>query len=132
MEVGCPWQGPGRAHRERLRASQAVPLAIFIVVAVIFGTPSRYDRQEAVAQPPSPAHARVICAVHRKRRIFAAVSDPTRAGESRSLPPDCPPKPPPRARDAFRATRDSTSRMRKPETVRLGCVDCHGGNPTHA
>ena len=38
---------------QRLRASQALPLAILIVLAVFLGTPSRHDHQEAMAQPPT-------------------------------------------------------------------------------
>ena len=72
----------------RLRASQALPLAILILVAVLFGTPSRHDRQEAMAQSPPLIPPRPVRASRRARTVIRAVSDPGRARKSRSFPAD--------------------------------------------
>jgi len=48
-----------RSHTSpRLRAGHALLLAILMLAAILFGTPGRHDRQEAMAQAPAMPPAR--------------------------------------------------------------------------
>jgi len=110
------------AASRRLRAGHALPLAILIVAGVLLGTPGRDDRQVARAQMPP----------HPPTRLARGVTEPFPVPEEL------------RGTDLSRQSADEAAQKSagclschqgqndphgKPETLRLGCVDCHGGNP---
>ncbi len=114
----------------RLRATHALPLATFMLLAVLFGTPGRHDGGAARAQSAGGAQA-------------PGASTPTRqpASEPFPVPEEL------RGLDLSRQTPEAAAAKSagcvachqgqhdphsKPETLRLGCVDCHGGNPQAA
>ena len=108
----------------RLQACQALPLAIVIFVAALFGAPSRYDRQEAMAQAP--------------RRITQAAAGPNPASVPYPITPglanldlsrQTPNAAAAKSAGCLSCHKGQHEPHGKPETVRLGCVDCHGGNP---
>jgi hypothetical protein len=105
----------------RLCASHALPLAILMIGCVLLGTPGLRNQQVATAQtPPRP---------------------PTRL--ARGLPEPFPVPEELRGTNLSRQSAEEADRKSagclschqgqkdphcKPETVRLGCVDCHGGD----
>ncbi len=119
--------GPGSDQdaSRRLPAGRALLLAIFIVGAVLLGTPDRRDARQAYAQAP-------------------AVATPVRQPTVRAVPSPYPVPPELKGIDLSRQSTEMAAAKSvgcigchrgqpephgKPETVRLGCVDCHGGNP---
>ena len=114
---------------QRLRASQALPLAVFIVLAVFFGTPGRHDHQEAKAQPPTqippprplrsqPDQGRRPCRFRCRARSRISTYRGRQKGEVAAKSAGC-----------LSCHKGQHEPHGKPETVRLGCIDCHGGNP---
>jgi hypothetical protein len=114
----------------RLRAGPALTLVILTMGCIFFGLPDPQDRQAARAQtPPFP------------------VRRPARAGATRAPAASIVPVPVPDELQSIDLSRQSAAAAAaksascllchrgqhdphgKPDTVRLGCVDCHGGNP---
>ena len=116
------------AASPRLRATHALPLATLILLAVLFGTPGRDDGQVVRAQSPaSPARPPAVAAASRRPlqrrsrypKSFAGSTcrgRPTEAAAAKSA-------------GCITCHQGQHDPHGKPETVRLGCVDCHGGNP---
>ncbi len=115
----------------RLRASRALPLAILMIVGVVLGTPARDDRQVARAQgPPRPQlppgqNARVGAPAY---NAFPVPEHLQGVDLSRQSAQDAAAK----SAGCLSCHHDQHDPHFKPETVRLGCVDCHGGNAAAA
>ena len=125
-----PKFGPGASPR--LRATYALPLAMLILMAILFGTPGRNDGPVARAQTPLGFAQTTPASSHRIRNP---------RNEAFPVPEEL------RGLDISRQTLQAAAAKSdgcitchqgqhdphfKPETVRLGCVDCHGGNPQAA
>ncbi len=117
----------GSGASPNLRATRALPLASLILLGILFGTPVRDDRQVARAQSP----ARPTSAPSSAGPMHARASEPFPVPEEL------------RGLDLSRQTAEAAASKSagcischhgqhdphmKPETLRLGCVDCHGGN----
>ena len=114
------------ATSPRLRASQALALAVLIMAAVLFGTPGRRDGHEAMAQAPPMSPPSTRPATPRSTVPFPVPPELQGIDLSRQTAEEA------AARSAGCVTchRGQHEPHGKPETVRLGCVDCHGGDPT--
>ncbi len=110
-----------------LQASQALPLAILILVAALFGTPSRRDRQEAMAQS-LPLPPRVTQPAARPGPTSVPFPIPPGLAD-RDLSRQTPSEAAVRSQGCIDCHKGQHEPHGKPETVRLGCVDCHGGDP---
>ena len=113
---------------QRLRASQALSLAILVLSAVFFGTPSRYDRQEAKAQPPPltpPRPSRQPTGPGPATVPFPMPAELANLDLSRQTHGEAAAK----SVGCLSCHKGQHEPHGKPETVRLGCIDCHGGNP---
>ena len=104
----------------RLRATKALPLAILVLAAVLFGTPGRRDSRQAMAQSPP-----MTPLVSRPALPFPVPSELVGIDLSRQTADVALSK----SAGCVRCHREQHEPHFKPETVRLGCVDCHGGNP---
>jgi hypothetical protein len=91
-------------------------LAIFFIGAVIFAMPDRRDRPEAMAQAPPPRGAPVPFPVPVELEGVDLSRQTAEAAFAKSA-------------GCLSCHRGQHEPHGKPETVRLGCVDCHGGNP---
>ncbi len=107
----------------RLRASQALPLAILIMAAVLFGTPGSRDHRQAMAQTPTtptlPARPAAQPAPFPVPPELAGIDLSRQTAEAAFA----------KSAGCLSCHRGQHEPHFKPETVRLGCVDCHGGNP---
>jgi hypothetical protein len=115
----------------QLRAFHALPLATLILLAILFGTPVRDDRQVARAQSPAaPVHALAAQPENRTRidEPFPAPEEIRGLDLSRQTPEAAAAK----SAGCITCHQGQHDPHSKPETVRLGCVDCHGGNPQAA
>ena len=112
----------------RLRATHALPLAGIILLVVFFGTPGRDDSQVARAQapviPPRPQ-----AAAPPSRAAGPAVAYPVPAElRGRDLSQQTTEAAGAKSAGCITCHRGQHDPHFKPETVRLGCVDCHGGD----
>ena len=111
--------------------TRALPLAIVILVVVFCGTPSRDDRQVARAQSPSSPTLPPRAAFAQRPATQEAfpVPEPLRGIDlSRQSAQDAAGK----SGGCVSCHQGQNDPHFKPETVRLGCVDCHGGNASAA
>src|SRR5262249_6073580 len=111
------------AASPRLRATHALALVVLIMEVVLLGTPGRRDRQEAMAQTPSmtprPAAAAVPYPVPPELQGIDLSRQSAEEAAAKSA-------------GCVGCHRGQHDPHGKPETVRLGCADCHGGNPQAA
>jgi hypothetical protein len=107
-----------------LRSGHSLLLAVLILAAVLLGMPGRHDRQELMAQtppmPPAPG-ARPAAA----RAPFPIPTEFEGIDLSRQTAPVANAK----STGCLSCHRGQHEPHGQPDTVRLGCVDCHGGNP---
>jgi hypothetical protein len=119
-----------RPHSEpRLRSGHALVLVTLIMACVFFGTPNRPHGQVAKAQTPPflprPARAPEAGARGASTVPFPVPEDLQGLDLSRQSPQAASAK----SAGCLSCHRGQHEPHCKPETVRLGCVDCHGGNP---
>ncbi len=114
----------------RLRATHALPLATLMLLAVLFGTPGRHDGGAARAQSPGGTGAPGASSpIPRPGNVPFPVPEELRGLDlSRQTPEAAAAK----SAGCVACHQGQHDPHSKPETVRLGCVDCHGGNPQAA
>ncbi len=107
----------------RLQARLALPMALLAMAVVLLGTPGRDDPHRAMAQtPPQPPRASAP-----KATVPYPVPPELQGIDlSRQTPEAAAAK----SVGCLSCHRGQQEPHCKPETVRLGCVDCHGGDPT--
>ena len=114
---------PRTEKAPRLRASHALSLALALTAAVLLGTPGRRETHEARAQTP-PIN-------RRPDQPPAEVPYPFPAGMGEiDLSRQTIEQADAKSTGCLACHKGQHEPHGKPQTVRLGCVDCHGGDPT--
>ncbi len=110
-----------RASAGRIGAIPALGLSLFFLCALLLGTPGRRERHEARAQTAPPP---------RPRQVSAPVNPfpfpPELHGVD--LLHQTPQAAAAKSAGCVVCHTGQSEPHGKPETVRLGCIDCHGGN----